>query len=1515
MAIKKGAKCLFIIGMHRSGTSALTGSLNILGLPLGIELMEPNEFNPKGYFENNKIYHFNDLLLSHLGVSWNMTYLQRENWWKSGDLDPYKERLREVLEEDFSDVPVFVIKDPRISVLLPFWKEVIRSMGVSAQYVIMLRHPVEIQQSLARREGYQAPKTHLLWSDHMLKAEHYTRDGDRLMLEFDNFLSSPCQALSWINEELKLGFADDLVRAKEEIMEFIEPDLRHHRNSAAQVIKEEYQALWDLCKGGGPGLLKEREKIARFDEFFKTHLSIFRQFLQPVWRDASELAREVLNPFSASVSEDLPTMLESIRLAQSETEQQYCRREVEFKREIERLQHDLFTLNSEIEGLKTDLSNLSIEYDRLQRRSDQASTELESHRAEIQQLRVQIAAKERDISDAKDVLTQHEETISGLKEEVVSHTEEINLYVEEIEKLKAINDDQKDRIVQGSSAIESLKNEVHVQKVNSMHHQRGKERLQNDLHDLQTSWTYRIGRFLTSPGHWMYKSMAVRKFLSTAAWGLRALKYFVTNPIQFLGDFRRGEVMQTLLAFRDSHRHQRPLDEQLKNSLIRQHVVKGAPPRRMQVLFVSPNLPDHDASSGGKRATEMLRLLAEKYDAYIYSPGEGEDKYVRKLISVGVTILGVERVDQIPQVLPHVDTIIFAWYYVFYSCEELVDLYPNAKIIADSVDVHWIREERSLGERQGLTAEAVMSNKKREIAVYKKADIIWTVTEPDKKAVLKEIPDADIRVVSNIHSIEKSHFVPAREKAILFFGGYQHYPNIKAVRTLATKIFPKIRAAVPNTKLLIAGSKAPDEIKQLGELTGVEYIGFVEDSDVSDLYDRAALTIVPLFSGAGIKGKICEAIAHRLPVITNQVGNEGIGLEHESEALLAEEPQEMANFAIGLLKNEYPLELMTSKAQHRLMPIVGPSAVKASMVRSISPGIAVCIVTWNRKELLQLCLESILKNTEYPNFKVLVHSNACTDDTRRYLQEVSRQENRIEPILSDKNEVFVLPNNNMMQLYPEYDVVLLNNDTTVAPGWLTALYRAAYLSSDIGVAGSKVLYPDGTLQEFGSELYEDGTGRNIGKGDSPDNEKYQLPKYVGYVSGCAMYIKRSTIERIGVFDERFHPCYCEDSDYCYSAWQQGLKTIVTPHSIVYHHEGATSGTDTSSGLKAYQGINMKKFLTKHKDQLTRINSEISTLVTQKEDFLGKINTSARKKYEDSFGKDILAGTQCIIDSRIADYESFTKYREEMTPAYKRREQIENRLYQYSLLDFDLYGYNPMIGREVSYRIHMPELDGSNITSRKPNYRETVICPETKTNSRVRNMAIQLNKILETYEKNAKLYCTEQRTPFYNYYQKQLVNIQGSEYLRSGFKSGRLYNGFRHEKLHDLSFGDHEFEIIVSLDALQYVFDYRRALAEFYRCLKPGGSILMTVPFDLNQERHLVRSSIDKQGVVKHHETPLYYSNHIHKEQELLCYHHFGWELLDRMREVGFSAVNVHFGWDLHKGILGRDMHWIMGKKE
>ena len=630
--------------------------------------------------------------------------------------------------------------------------------------------------------------------------------------------------------------------------------------------------------------------------------------------------------------------------------------------------------------------------------------------------------------------------------------------------------------------------------------------------------------------------------------------------------------------------------EKIESSYTNDEVIE-----KPKVLYISPNLPDYDTSSGGKRATRMIHLLQEEFDVYVFTLGAKPQKYIDKIEECGAIVIRNFSFRDLKKRIKNFKAVIFSFYYTYFDYNKFIGLYPNAKIIVDSVDVHWVREERSIGIWEGLTEEKVKNNKKREIEAYSNADLLWTVTENDKQYLINEIPSANVKVVSNVHQPIVTEYKDSGNNNMLFIGGYNHYPNISAVKMVVKDILPKVRQVHSNAQLIIAGANAPDDIKALGDLPGVVFKGFIPEEEMDDLYANTFISVSPVLVGAGIKGKICEAISYMVPVATNTLGNEGVDLVNQESGVITDDPSQMAEGIIELMNRNVTLSDITKNAQLNLYNLVGPDVVKKRMSNSILPEVSICIVTWNRIDLLKRCIESIEGNTRYPNYKILVHSNGCEDGTQEYLTAASAINKKIVPILSKDNEVFVKPNNNMMKMFPENDAVLVNNDVYVTENWLYALYDAAYASNEIGFSGSKILYPDGRLQEFGSELYEDGTGRNIGKFDDPDKLEFKKIRYVGYVSGCSLYIKRSTIEKVGMFDEQFHPCYCEDSDLCYSGWENGLGTVVTPHSIIFHDEGGTSGTDENTGFKAYQKVNFEKFLKKHKKNLKKIQNKIEQL--------------------------------------------------------------------------------------------------------------------------------------------------------------------------------------------------------------------------------------------------------------------------------------------------------------------------------
>ena len=245
---------LVVVGMHRSGTSAFSRALAALGCVHGDHLIEaiPGN-NEKGFWEDSDINTIDQELLEALGTSWFRIGELGRDVFSIPYLAPFRQRATEMLASKIQPGKTFALKEPRMTLLLPFWQDIFQRMGLQVGYILAVRHPLEVAQSLLRRDGFSLQRGLLLWHQYSVLAWNYTCDANRMVISFDQLLQAPNTVLQAIAQhfyfpEIHSDALTDYTGS------FLDDSLRHHRVTGRDLpppINRLYEHLLIAASQGG----------------------------------------------------------------------------------------------------------------------------------------------------------------------------------------------------------------------------------------------------------------------------------------------------------------------------------------------------------------------------------------------------------------------------------------------------------------------------------------------------------------------------------------------------------------------------------------------------------------------------------------------------------------------------------------------------------------------------------------------------------------------------------------------------------------------------------------------------------------------------------------------------------------------------------------------------------------------------------------------------------------------------------------------------------------------------------------------------------------------------------------------------------------------------------------------------------------------------------------------------------------------------------------------------------------
>jgi glycosyltransferase involved in cell wall biosynthesis len=369
----------------------------------------------------------------------------------------------------------------------------------------------------------------------------------------------------------------------------------------------------------------------------------------------------------------------------------------------------------------------------------------------------------------------------------------------------------------------------------------------------------------------------------------------------------------------------------------------------MKILALSENYPLWDRLGGDFRYLNILRLLAREHEVYIFAYSldhyinelgrEVIDKYRADLVGNGIHVLsgGIRDVLQSRQY----SMVLFEYY--FTADRHIIDVryfQPAACVVLDHGDVHF----RRLLSKAALTndpedIEQAKKVKNRELSIYRQADLIFSVSSEDAAVLHEELPNIPTFWIPNIHPVPDPIARESRHYGVLVFvGSFRHEPNIDAVLYFAKDIFPLIIDRQPGVKFRIIGFDPPSEIRSL-ESDSIEVLGFVPDT--APYLASSYISVAPVRYGGGVKGKVGEAMAHSLPVVTTAIGADGMSAIPGKDILVSDTPLSFANDVVRLLEDVQLYELISTSGYQYVKKHYSDEAV-IRVLEELQPAVESC---------------------------------------------------------------------------------------------------------------------------------------------------------------------------------------------------------------------------------------------------------------------------------------------------------------------------------------------------------------------------------------------------------------------------------------------------------------------------------------------------------------------------------------------------------------------------------------------
>ena len=529
------------------------------------------------------------------------------------------------------------------------------------------------------------------------------------------------------------------------------------------------------------------------------------------------------------------------------------------------------------------------------------------------------------------------------------------------------------------------------------------------------------------------------------------------------------------------------------------------------------------------------------------------------------------------------------WFIAEYFIDIIRNMLPNTPILLDTVDIHFLREKRKAEiSKLKMDMEQAIDTKKRELAVYQKADMIVTVTEQDKIEIRKEKVNKPIFLLPNVHDFVETTISFSEREGLLFVGSFNHDPNTDAVLYFVREVFPIIKKKIPTIMFYIVGINPPEEIKKLNS-KNIIVTGWVPE--VKPYLEKCRVSVVPLRYGAGMKGKVGETLSYGVPMVSTSIGAEGMDIENNVHAFISDNPKDFAERTIALYQNENIWNQFSKRGKKLIdsnysclnirrkikyiMKFDTRESLKTyeALKNSSYPKYSIILVTYNQINYTLECIKSI-QNTLVHDYEIIVIDNASSDNTIKELK------NYVNIVLIQNTQNLGFPkavNQGIIEAQGDY-VILANNDIVFTEGWLERMLEIAEAHPEVGIVGPISNSVSGRQFDKNAkyESIEDMHKYAAKVRKENKGQFFQFPR----VAFLCTLIKKEVIDKIGGLDERFSPGNFEDDDFCLRAQMAGYKTVIATDVFIHHYGSVSFKANGESEYAKRIEINKQKFVDK-----------------------------------------------------------------------------------------------------------------------------------------------------------------------------------------------------------------------------------------------------------------------------------------------------------------------------------------------